>query len=75
MSENPTSYRAFARVWTVGHSTRSIEEFVALLAQNSIALLGTCDFCPAPGDIRTLMPTCWRALYASIASATNISRS
>ncbi|MBA2271302.1 MAG: DUF488 domain-containing protein [Chthoniobacterales bacterium] len=46
MSDNPTSYSAFARVWTVGHSTRSIEEFVALLAQNSIALLADVRLLP-----------------------------
>jgi uncharacterized protein (DUF488 family) len=34
------------RIWTIGHSTRSIEEFTALLTQNSIAVLADVRLLP-----------------------------
>lgn len=34
------------RIWTIGHSTRTIEDFTALLAQNSIALLADVRLLP-----------------------------
>ncbi|HSH38444.1 MAG TPA: DUF488 domain-containing protein [Chthoniobacterales bacterium] len=34
------------RIWTIGHSTRSIEDFAALLAQHSIAVLADVRLLP-----------------------------
>ena len=34
------------RIWTIGHSTRSMEDFTALLTQNSIALLADVRLLP-----------------------------
>ena len=38
------------RIWTIGHSTRSIDEFISLLAQNEIKLL--VDVRAFPGSKR-----------------------
>ncbi len=34
------------RIWTIGHSTRSIEEFIGLLGANDIKLLADVRFLP-----------------------------
>jgi len=39
-----------ARIWTIGHSTRSIEDFIAALEANAIKLL--VDVRTLPGSKR-----------------------
>ena len=46
MTTEATSSGEFTQIWTIGHSTRAIEEFVALLAQNSIMLLADVRLLP-----------------------------
>ena len=41
-----SSFTSVARIWTIGHSTRSIEEFIAALQAHGIKLLGDVRLLP-----------------------------